>query len=183
MFRNSLYVAPRHNGIEYDVWGMLALHSPDVEAVKAMTRELGCPQPFHATVADEHGGVLGIENGRGGPRFLKPRRGVYTHANCVLSGQAMRRFETEDRGFSVSDSLHRGRRLRDRLEADRGRLTSQLAYAALCDHSNYPTAICRHQSQQAWTAAAVIVEPVKGLLHVTRGAPCQNWPRSYALGK
>ena len=93
----------------------------------------------------------------------------------------MRRFETEDEGLPVSDSLHRGQQLRERLEADQGRLTPQLAYAALCDHSNFPTGICRHQGQDAWTASAVIVEPVKGLLHVTRGAPCQNWPRTYAL--
>ena len=132
-------------------------------------------------MADEHGGIIGVENGKGGPVFVKPKRGVYAHANCVIGGQRMRRYEMGNDVFNRGDSLNRTERMNVRLGADRGRLTAQLAYAALCDHVGYPTCVCRHESRRALSGGSVIAEPTRGLIHVTRGNPCQNWPRTFAL--
>jgi len=181
IFRNSLYVEGRDRGLPYAIWGILALHCHTVADVMELTREHGISGAAHVTVSDEEGGIIGIENGRGGPAFLKPKRGIYTHANCVISGKRMLRYERGDPVFHREDSLHRTARLRTRLEADRGRLTAQLAYGALCDHEGYPVSLCRHESLGAMSSANVIAEPTGGLLHVTRGTPCQNWPRTYRL--
>ncbi len=181
IFRNSLYVTPAGRGIPVSVWGVLALHCPSVEDVMKLTRDLGVRSSFHVTVADEHGGIVGIENGKGGPAFLKPKRGIYAHANNVLSGKRMLRYETGHETFTLADSQHRAERLRALLNAERGRITAQTALRALSDHEQYPSSLCRHQPPDAWTAATVIAEPTAGLLHVTRGAPCQNWPRIYSL--
>jgi len=178
IFRNSLYVTDRDEGMPYDVWGMLALHCPTVDDVMDLVKRHGVRRAFHATVADEHGGILGIENGKGGPRFLKPRHGIYAHANCVISGKSMQRYECEQKR---RDSLIRTERLQARLQADRGRLTPQLAYGAICDHGGYPTSVCRHQSLSIMTGGYVIVEPTRGLVHASRGHPCMNWPRTYRL--
>ena len=110
-----------------------------------------------------------------------PKRSIYTHANAVVSGKRLQKHETEDPNSRRSDSLHRQTRLRERLEADHGRLTPQLALYAMVDHTNYPTSICRHQNAGAFTGGAVVAEPTRGLLHCTRGQPCRNWPRTYQL--
>jgi hypothetical protein len=51
------------------------------------------------------------------------------------------------------------------------------------DHSHYPLGICRHIDgvDIGCTTAAVVVEPTRGLLHVTRSNPCANWPVTYTL--
>jgi hypothetical protein len=181
IFRNSLYVADRVDGMPYGAWGMIALHCPTVDDVMAFTREHGVCRPFHTTVADERGGIVGIENGRGGPVFVKPKRGIYTHANCVIGGKRMLRYEHENGVFCRADSLNRTQRLQERLGSDGGRLTPQLAYAAMCDHAGYPVCVCRHQGRNVLTGGIAIAEPTRGLLHVTRGNPCQNWPRTFSL--
>jgi isopenicillin-N N-acyltransferase-like protein len=180
VFRNSLYVKKGDGMLPYFVWGVLALHCKTVEEAAELAKKHGVQEPAHCTVADEHGGIAGLEMGKGGVAVIKPRKGIYTHANAVVSGKPIIRHQKEDEHY-LGDSLHRQERLRLRLEADRGRLTAQLAYMALCDHDGYPRSVCRHESLNSLTTAAVVVEPTRGLLHVSRGAPCRNWPQTYCL--
>jgi len=180
IFRNSLYVEAGEGLLPYFVWGLLALHSRTVEQAIELAKEHGVRDPAHCTVADEHGGAIGIEMGRGGIAAVKPRRGIYTHANAVVSGERLKKHEKKAEQY-LQDSLHRQERLRSNLEPDRGRLTAQLAFMALCDHEGYPRSVCRHESRNSLTSAAVVAEPTRGLLHVSRGAPCQNWPVTYSL--
>ena len=181
IFRNSLYVQTPETGLPFAVWGVLALHCRTVEDVIELVRRYGVQVAGHVSVADERGGVVGIEFGRGGAAFLRPKRGIYTHANCILHNKRLQRQEKEDKIFKRCDSLNRTACLRDRLEADHGRLTAQLAYGAMCDHAGYPRSVCRHQSRSVMTASVVVVEPLRRLLHATRGLPCQNWPRTVSL--
>jgi isopenicillin-N N-acyltransferase-like protein len=182
IFRNSMYLRPPQGGLPYDIWGILALHCATVEAVMKLTRDWGISMPAHMAVADERGGVVGIEHGDGGPVFLAARRGIYAHANCVVSGsRRLLAIETESGNFRRAESLHRTRRMYAQLGPERGRLTPQLCYRAMCDHDGFPVCVCRHQERNAITASVVIVEPTRGLLHATRSMPCQSWPRTYAL--
>lgn len=176
VFRNALN-AGAGSGLPFFAWGILAQRCPSVEDVEAMTRDYGIDEGGHCTVADEHGGVLGVENGRAGVRFLRPERGLYIHANASL---CMERCENDLGDYEI-DSPIREVRMRELFERDLGRLTPQLAYAAMTDHANHPTSLCRHQGRHAMTTAAVVAEPTRGLLHVTRGNPCQNWPHTYRL--
>ena len=181
LFRNQLYIPPSQKGLPYAAWGLLALHCRTVDEVVELTREHGVREAFHVTVADEQGGIIGIQHGAAGTVCLRPKRGIYTHANCILASKGLMRGETPDPVFDRADSLHRTERLRRRLEAERGRLTAQLACAALCDHDGYPVSVCRHESKAAMTAASVVAEPTRGRLYVTRGLPCQSWPQTVCL--
>lgn len=178
IFRNSLYAGEMDGALPYDVWGLLALHCRSVDEVVEMTRQYGIAGRAHTTVLDAQGGVVGLEMGRGGLGVLKPKKGIYTHGNHVASPQRLRRFE-EYGSRERACSLHRQDRLREQLEADRGRLTAQLAWRALSDHTEYPMSICRHADNN--TTSAVVAEPARGRLHVARGCPCQNWPKTYQL--
>ena len=58
--------------------------------------------------------------------------------------------------------------------------------AALSDHQNHPTSICRHPNDDPttgyWaTAFSVIIETDAGRMHVSRNNPCQNPYETYAL--
>ena len=182
IFRNSLYAGEYGGPLPYPGWGLLALHCPTVEDVVKLVRDCGPNSGFHNTVADEHGGAIGIEAGKGGLCVLPARKGIYTHANAVVFSKRLKRFE--DKGgntFAHKNSRHRQTRLRELLEVNRGRLTAQLAYMALADHQGFPTSICRHESTKAMTTSAVVVEPSKGLLHATHGPTCQNWVQTVSL--
>jgi isopenicillin-N N-acyltransferase like protein len=181
IFRNSLYVDQGSGSLPYPIWGLIALHCPSVDDVIEMTNRYGVGTAGHAVVADERGGIVGIEFGKGGVVYLKPQQGIYAHANAVLSEGPLRAIENAVPPFTRAESLHRTKRLTERLQAERGHLTAELAYGALCDHEGYPISICRHQSPRAYTGAAVIAEPTRGLLHVTHGPPCQHWPRTYSI--
>jgi isopenicillin-N N-acyltransferase like protein len=180
IFRNSMYAGAMPGLLPYFVWGILALHCRTVEDMMEMTLHYGVNNGGHCTVADERGGVVGVEWGKGGVAFLRPKHGIYTHANAVVSGPRLQKHET-CKPAGRANSLHREGRLRERLEPDHGRLTAQLAYMAMCDHVGYPGSICRHESLNSLTTSAIVVEPTRGLLHASRGNPCQNWPVTYRL--
>lgn len=181
IFRNNLYAGATKRGIPYAVFGLLALHCPTVEHVADLAKTHGIAEAFHATIADTHGGIIGIESTAKGIAILKPTRGIYVHANAVINARRAAALEREDKLFKRADSVNRVARMRERLTADRKRLTSQLAMAAMTDHGGYPTSVCRHQSEDAFTTAAIVTEPTKGLLHCTKGQPCRNTAHTYRL--
>lgn len=183
LFGNSLYAGPSTGKLPRHAWLMLALHCPTAEQVWKLARDHGiaAAEGAHTTVADEHGGIVGIEVGTGGLAALRPKRGLYVHANAVMSGARLRRHETKDAIFTRRESLFREARLRKLLTPDLGRLTPQAVFAACCDHAHHPVSVCRHQSDCAMTTALIVAEPTRGLLHVTHGPPCCTWPTTYAL--
>lgn len=58
--------------------------------------------------------------------------------------------------------------------------------AALRDHEHYPRSICRHVNDEPvtgfWqTVFSVIIEPHAGVMHLTRGTPCDHPYETYRL--
>lgn len=182
VFRNSLSCGDSGGWLPYDLWGLLTHLCPTIDAVRELTMKHGVAHGFHCAVADENGGVLGVEAGRSGVAFLEPdAQNVYVHANHCASDGALREDE-DDPIYGMEPSRHRERRLYELLRKDVGYLTPQLIYAAMTDHDHYPDSVCsdaRHGGHV--TSAAVIAEPTRRLLHVVRGLPSQNWPRTYCL--
>ena len=181
IFRNSLYAGATQGSLPYPMWGILALHCRTIEQVKQLTSTADVSMGGHVTVVDEKGGVLGIEMTRAGASYLKPKRGIYAHANAVVGNKRHLKFEKDTKFFKRKESLHRQERLLELLNSNRGKLTSQLAYTAMADHDGFPLSLCRHQNENAMTCAAVVVEPTLKKLYVSRGSPCQNWPATYQL--
>ena len=183
IFRNSLFVAsPPAQGLPYFAWGLLALHCKNVDEVIELTEALCSDQNFHCTISDEQGNIAGIEMSGGEFEVLRADDGIYVHANTPRC----ERFITTEQNaltdyFKRSDSLFREQRLQELLSNRPDRLTAQIAFYSLSDTQGFPLGISRFQSAQACTTAAVVAEPTRGLLHVCRGCPTQNWPVTYTL--
>ena len=159
---------------------MLALHSPTVEQAVELSRRYGVKTAGHCALADELGGIVGIEFTQAGVGVLKPKAGLYVHANAVRAVKRALPSEHSET-FTRSNSLQREKRLLELLKPNTGRLTAPLAFQALADHDGYPVSLCRHQSIDAQTTAVVVVEPARGLPHACGGQPCCNWPKTYLL--
>jgi len=179
IFRNSLYAGESAGELPYSAWGLLALHCASVEDAVRFTRDHTPRTAAHCTVADEAGGIAGIEIGRGGIAVRAPADGLYVHANAVMSGEALRRYE--EAGPMRENSLRREARLRALLERGSGKLSPSGVFAMLADHADHPCGICRHESDRMMTTAAVVVEPTRRRLSCTRGAPCRSRPATWAL--
>ncbi len=179
IWRNSLWAADGRGTLPHGVWGLLALHCHTVGEVVEMTRRHGAAHAFHATVADEHGGIVGIEVGGDKVGVLRPSGGMYVHANAVRS-RTLARVDNGTKSQHLNSTL-REQRLHARLEPDLKRLTVPLAFSAMSDHAGYPHGVCTHASREFTTTAAIVVEPKRRLLHACRGNPCRNLPATYAL--
>jgi hypothetical protein len=181
VFRNSLWAGDPRGGLPHTAWGLLTLHCRTVDEAMKLTRDGGCDMGSHAAIADMHGGIVGMEITAKRLAFLKPRGGLYTHANAICGWAGGAKDERSDPHFQRDNSLLRQERMRSRLEAHGRRLTAALAFAAMADHEGHPHGICRHAGPQSSTTAAVVVEPARGLLHACRGRPCENFPQTFSL--
>jgi isopenicillin-N N-acyltransferase-like protein len=184
LFRNSLYVTPREPGGElpYDAFGLLTLFSRGIEEAAERAQRHGVRIVGHVAVTEASGHTVGFELCQGHAQFIPGRDGLFAHANHVVSPELLPLVSDRDRETQAAGaSEHRERRLYELLEQNRGRLTPQLMLHNLADHEQYPLSICCHRELEYYTCAAVVVEPTRGLLHVTRGNPCQNWPVTYGL--
>jgi len=184
VFRNSLFVTTTGTGGElpYDAFGLLALFSKSVDEVAEVAQRHGVRTVGHVSVSEASGRTVGFELCQGRVELINGRNGLYAHSNHTVS-PALRALVTEKDTEAERDSAsqHRERRLYELMEQERGRLTPQIMLRCLADHAGYPLSICRHHSRRSHTTAAIVVEPSRGLLHVTRGNPCQNWPTTYTL--
>ena len=134
-------------------------------------------------ISDASGKSVSVESNAGGVDFLPARDGILVHANTPVCEKTAP-LEYHSLPIKLEDSRCRMSRLRELLEQERGRLTAQRALMCLADHSRYPWGICRHSADAEpdfGTTAALVAEPTRGLLHVTRGNPCSNWPVTYTL--
>ncbi len=184
VWRNALNAGVSKKGkIPYAVWGIVALHCSVVEEVKEETGRWGVARENgHCTVADSHGGILGVEMGEAGMYFCRSLDdGVYVHANKPwhrVSAECMTGSVMQN--VMQANSAHRETQLRANILKHKG-LTAPLIWSALVDHTNYPNSVCQHNAPDLETSAAIVAEPTRGLIHVSRGAPCENWPVTYSL--
>lgn len=184
IFRNSLYVRSGRSAgrLLFEAFGLLAIFSSSLEEAAELAREYGVRGVSHVTIAEGSGRALGFEMCSEGASLIRGRAGVYAHANHTVAAGFRLLEDDECRAqHRKGASEHRQRRLYELMEQERGRLTPQLMLRLLSDHQNFPKSICSHRGAGYLTSAAVVAEPTRGLLHVTRGAPCQNWPRTYQL--
>lgn len=110
-------------------------------------------------------------------------RGLLTHANHCEHPDLL---PINDRFPELIQSRPRKIRIERLLgEADRP-ITLESLKKALRDHENHPRSICRHPNDHPttgyWaTTLSVLIEPEAGLMHVSRGNPCENPYETYRL--
>lgn len=181
-FGNSIYVRGRARGkLPWSLFRRLALEAESVTQVVNLVEKYGLATAGNLTIGDRTGRVVAIENTDHGYGVVEAQNGILVHANHIDTTE-LKRFEDYSEPEKRA-SLHRQARLRELLEAERGRLTAPLTMRCLMDHANYPRSICRHAASpdDLSTTAALVVEPTRGLLHVIRGQACRGWAQTYSL--
>lgn len=116
--------------------------------------------------------------------YVYPEDGVLTHANHLEAATgAESQFER-----LLPDTICRAPRLRRLLEREAPGVSVDDAKAALRDHFDRPTSICRHEDpdapdlEQTVTRVSALVDPVEQTLSVTGGPPCENDFRTVEVG-
>jgi isopenicillin-N N-acyltransferase-like protein len=184
-YRTSLYSAADGSGdLTKEQWGLLALAGASVHEAVELAERYGIQGQGSHLLLDQTGAACTVEYNVGGVSTVWARDGIAVHANHPEGERTARHADpTWEVGEQVC-SRFRMRRLREILDAERGRLMAPSAMLALADHAGYPQSICRHWvagKPNSETVAAAVADPVRGQLHVVRGQPCSNWPVSYSI--
>jgi isopenicillin-N N-acyltransferase like protein len=184
LFRNALYSsAGGEMGLTMVQWGLLALSMNSIDPAVELALKCGIQGSGNCLLSDPAGRSASVEFNAGGVSLVPAENGISIHANHAVGEKTVPFLHIPHPGLR-GNSFYRQRRLRELLQAEQGRLTAQKAMTALSDHAVYPGGICRHafEDRPGWcTTAAIVAEPAKGKLHVTRGQPCSNWPQTYTL--
>jgi len=183
IFRNSLWIREGEmKGLTMEQWGPLALACKTVDEAAELALRHGISTVGNFLISDASGQSVNVESNAGGVSIVPARDGIATHANDPV-GERTQPLAYHPVPLNLEDSRYRMTRLWELLDGERGRLTAQRAMMCFADHSHYPLGICRHIDgvDIGCTTAAVVVEPTRGLLHVTRSNPCANWPVTYTL--
>ncbi len=122
-------------------------------------------------LASKEGKAVDIEAYPKGSNIIEPVRGIITHANHFTLNPELNAIEGSPRGD----------RLYELLMADHGSITVDYIKKCMCDHENYPKAICRHPSdasiplfRRSITVASLIVDFDESAIHICAGPPCQG---------
>lgn len=103
--------------------------------------------------------------------FCLPENGILTHANHWESSAAQ--VKLREAGLpNTPDSLVRGIRIKQLLQANRGKLTRQSLKDAFLDEYQFPYSICRpprasYTMAASATVASIIMEPAVGEMEVS----------------
>jgi isopenicillin-N N-acyltransferase-like protein len=139
-------------------------------------------------LCDGSGQIADVELTSDGPYELEDQgAGFFAHANhYVCSLHAC----PANFAQSLADSFPRLDRLQTLIGEKFGTLTVADLKSFLADHAGFPVGICRHPHdgsddpvlpRTGKTVAALIAEPARGVLHISRGNPCTKPWTSYAL--
>jgi len=184
LFRNNLYsTAGAERGLTMEQWGLLALAGGCTDEAVFLACKYGIRTVGNFLVSDRRGRSVNVESNVGGVSVVPARKGIATHANHPVGDRTAPHEHYPDEAERVA-SRHRMDRLWQLLDVDRGLLAAPKAMMCLADHAGNPRGICRHfvhGGADLVTTGAVVAEPTRGRLHVTRSNPCSNWPTSYML--
>ncbi len=139
----------------------------------------------HFLIADRDGNVVSIETTARRFAVAYPQGPAIGHTNHYLAAE-LRDVEYLRAG-SIGGSLARYTALRRFLQ-DRGdHLTVEALMELTRNHASYPRSICAHginsepEESRTRTVAAMVQVPADGVMHVTRGCPCESGYHAVAL--
>lgn len=188
-FANALGGGPtwRFGLPHYPVKRMM-LERTCVDGVFALLREAPVCSSGNYVLCDGAGRIADIElTPEGFATIQNPAEGFIAHTNHFL---CQPHACAANDSVSVPDSFPRLDRMRTLLAGRMGDITVDDMKRFLADHDNGPVSICRHPhsgpdhpsvSARGKTAASLIAEPDKGVMHVSRGNPCEIEYQTYHL--
>src|SRR5262249_55645259 len=149
--------------------------------VRRLLREVPVCSNGNYVLCDGNGAIADIELTTAGPiELTDDGGGVIAHSNHYLCGAHAC---AENFSRSLADSFPRLERMRQMLDAHRGRVSVHDLKGILSDHAGHPVSICRHPHDgpddpvlpaRGRTVASLIAEPDRGRLYVARGNPCET---------
>ncbi len=182
LFRNDLKSSSGGNeGLSMVQFGLLALASGSVTEMVDLAGIYGIKGAGNLLLSDRNGDSVSIEFNAGGINFIYPEQGILTHANHPVGGDTAA-FEDYPDQIEKENSRYRHEKLRELLYINREELDRDKAFACLADHSRYPRGICRHKignNEKECTTTAIVAEPARGCLSLTKGPPCSNDYETY----
>lgn len=148
--------------------------SEAVETVRKAARSVSC----NYMLASSEGLAVDLETYPGGVDEISPTQGILAHANHFVVQPHIHALEVSPRGD----------RLDELLRAKRGSIDVAHIIACLCDHANYPQAICRHPADvkipleyRTITVGSAIYDLGHGVAFVAAGPPCEAEYVKYSL--
>jgi isopenicillin-N N-acyltransferase like protein len=184
LFRNDLKSsAGSTNGLSMVQFGLLAFASSNVAEMVELAKQYGIKGAGNLLLADRTGDSVSVEFNAGGVSFIYPEKGILTHANHPV-GNATKKFERYPDRIEEENSHYRHDKLQSLIYSNSGVFDKNMAFECLADHSRYPRGICRHiigEREDKCTTTAIVAEPEKGYLSVTKGPPCLNNPVTYSI--
>ncbi|MGE5195263.1 MAG: C45 family autoproteolytic acyltransferase/hydrolase [Deltaproteobacteria bacterium] len=167
----------------------MMLEQRNLADVRRLLREVPVCSNGNYVLCDGAGAIADVELTADGPHEVPDDGlGFLAHSNHYVCGAHAC---AENFARSLPDSFPRLRRMQELLQSRLGRLTVDDLKKFLSDHEGYPTGICRHPHSgpddpvlpsSGRTVASLIAEPDLGLLHVSRGNPCEAAYATYRLG-
>jgi len=167
-------------GVPYHVMLRALLESGTTTDALARLEQSTRASSANYLLADGTGSIVDVEARPGGPdslhRLEPTGRGLLLHTNHFTSAE----FDGVDYADLVATTSHlRLQRLDDGVAtADSGDV--ETFAAALSDHTNNPSSICRHpdrslpMAEQSETVASVLVDLTERRARLSEGPPCQH---------
>lgn len=158
----------------------LILEQRTVGDVVRLMREVPVCSNGNYVLCDGEGTILDVELTSDGPLLIRDDDGFIAHSNHYLCAPHACAANFDQ---SLPDSFPRLTRMQQLIRDKFGSITVDDLKSFLSDHAGHPVSICRHPHAgpdyavipcTGKTVAALIAEPARGRLHVTRGNPCEN---------
>jgi len=129
-------------------------------------------------LASGEGRAVNVEAHPGGCDILEPTEGILAHANHFVVNPVLNALEDSPRG----------ERLDFLLRKKKGSITIDYIKKCMCDHENYPKAICRHPSdvsiplsRRGMTVGSMIIDFSESSVHICAGPPCEGEYQKFSL--
>jgi isopenicillin-N N-acyltransferase-like protein len=184
IFRNDLKSSEGNaKGLSMVQFGLLALAASRVGEMVALAEQYGIKGAGNLLLTDRSGDSVSIEFNGGGLEFIYPENGILVHANHPV-GSETKRFSCYPDKIEEENSYYRHDKLQSLIYSNSGVFDKNKAFECLADHSRYPRGICRHiigEREDKCTTAAIVAEPGKDRLSVTKGPPCLSDPVTYSI--
>lgn len=179
-FENALGGGPPNRfGIPHYPVERMMLECNRLERAIDLLRTMPLASNANYVLCDGYGNIADVEATTAGVEVLPDRgTGYFAHTNHFLSG---RYALPQNFKRSLADSFPRQNRIDSLIKSHYGSIQVDDIKQFLCDHSGYPTSICRHSGEGMQTVASMVAEPAQRCMHVAVGTPCQHRYVTYSM--
>jgi len=160
----------------------LALTQSSVHDAARLIESVPRASSRNVIMLDGHHQAVDLETTPARVGRIEPRDGLLAHTNHFISDELLDQERAPER--DVRNSTIRLRRVRELLEVDRGRLSSDALQPILRDRVCYPDTLCRmpgDDTSDTITFASVIAQPTLGQAWIAIGPPNQHSYHRYAF--